>query len=52
MKTKTKWYLIGDPAIRDKINSTLRVTGMSIVLGYACIGFGVFLLRVVQILAW
>ena len=52
MKTKTKWYLIGDPAIRDKINSTLRVTGMSIVLGFACIGLGAFLRAVVTILAW
>lgn len=49
---KRKWYLIGNPAIREKINYILRVIGMSIVLGYACIGFGVFLYAVNQILAW
>lgn len=47
-----KVYLIGDPAVRDKVNSTLRVIGMSLVLGFACIGFGVFLRAVVTILAW
>lgn len=47
-----KWYLIGDPAVRDKINATLRVAGMSIVLGFACIGFGTVLGAWVQILAW
>lgn len=47
-----KWYLIGDPAIREKISSTLRVIGMSFVLGFACIGFGCFLRAVAQILAW
>ena len=52
MKTKTKWYLIGDPAVREKINSTLRVTGMSIVLGFACIGLGALARVVVTILAW
>ena len=49
---KRTWYLIGDPVKRDKLNSTLRVIGMSLVLGFACIGFGVFLMTVVQILAW
>lgn len=49
---KRKWYLIGDPVKREKINSTLRVIGMSLVLGFACIGFGVILRVVVQILAW
>ena len=47
-----KWYLIGDPVKRDRLNSTLRVIGMSIVLGFACIGFGVLLSVVVQICAW
>ena len=47
-----KIYLIGDPALRDKINSTLRVIGMSLVLGFACIGLGCFLHAVVTILAW
>ena len=47
-----KWYLIGDPIKRDRLNSTLRVIGMSIVLGFACIGFGAVLITVVQILAW
>lgn len=49
---KRKWYLIGDPVKREKINSLLRVIGMSIVLGFACIGFGVILRVWVQILAW
>ena len=30
-------YLIGDPAVREKLNGTLRVVGMSIVLGFSCI---------------
>ena len=47
-----KYYIIGDPKVREKINWTLRVIGMSIVLGYACIGFGVFLHAVAQVLAW
>ena len=47
-----KWYLIGDPVRRDRLNSTLRVIGMSLVLGFACIGFGAVLITVVQILAW
>lgn len=45
-------YIIGDPAMREKIKSTLRVIWMAVVLGFACIGFGVFLRMVVQILAW
>ncbi len=45
-------YIIGDPVKRSKIRSTLRTIGMSIVLGFACIGFGVTLATVVQILAW
>ena len=45
-------YLIGDPAVREKLNGTLRVVGMSIVLGFSCIGLGAFLRCVVQILAW
>jgi hypothetical protein len=49
---KRKWYLIGDPVKRNWINSLLRVIGMSIVLGFACIGFGVILRVWVQILAW
>lgn len=49
---KRKWYLIGDPVKRDKVNSTLRVIGMSLVLGFACIGFGVILGVIVQISAW
>ena len=49
---KRKWYLIGDPVKRDKVNSTLRVIGMSLVLGFACIGLGVVLRMVAQILAW
>lgn len=49
---KRKWYLIGDPVKRENVNSTLRVIGMSIVLGFACIGLGVVLRMVVQILAW
>ena len=40
---KTKYYIIGDPVKREKIRSTLRVIGMSIVLGFACIGFGAVL---------
>ena len=47
-----KYYIIGDPAVRDKINSTLRVIGMSLVLGFACIGLGCFLHAVVTILSW
>lgn len=49
---KRTWYLIGDPIKRNKLNSTLRVIGMSLVLGFACIGFGAVLMTVVQILAW
>jgi len=51
MKTR-QFYLIGDPAKRNKLNSTLRVIGMSLVLGFACIGLGTVLITVVQILAW
>ena len=47
-----KYYIIGDPKLRDKINSTLRVIGMSLVLGFACIGLGCFLHAVVTILSW
>lgn len=49
---KTKYYIIGNPETREKIRSTLRVIGMSLVLGFACIGFGVLLSVVVQICAW
>ena len=49
---KRTWYLIGDPIKRDRLNQTLRVIGMSLVLGFACIGFGTVLITVVQILAW
>lgn len=49
---KTKTYLIGDPVKRGKIRFALRVIGMSIVLGFACIGFGAVLISWVQILAW
>jgi len=52
-------YIIGDPAKREKIArvvrpvvATLRVIGMSIVLGMACIGFGVFLRQLLTILSW
>ena len=45
-------YIFGNPETRQKINFTLRVVGMSIVLGLACIGFGVLLITVIQILAW
>lgn len=49
---KSKYYIIGDPVKRKKIRFVLRVIGMSLVLGFACIGFGVLLSVVVQILAW
>jgi len=49
---KRKWYLIGDPDKRNRLNQTLRVIGMSLVLGFACIGFGVILGVIVQISAW
>ena len=49
---KRTWYLIGDPIKRNKLNSTLRVIGMSLVLGFACIGFGAILGVIVQISAW
>lgn len=45
-------YIIGDPVLREKIRSTLRVIGMSIVLGMACLGFGVLLSVYLQIAAW
>lgn len=45
-------YIIGDPAIREKVNSTVRVVVMSVVGGFACIGFGAVLRMVAQILAW
>ena len=51
MKTR-RFYLIGDPIKRNNLNSTLRVIGMSLVLGFACIGLGTVLIAVVQILAW
>ena len=44
--------MIGDPIKRNKLNSTLRVIGMSLILGFACIGLGTVLIAVVQILAW
>lgn len=47
-----KFYLIGDPALREKIKTTLRVIGMSLVLGFACIGFGVIMSVICQICAW
>ena len=47
-----KYYIIGDPKVREKINWTLRVIGMSIVLGFACIGLGAFAHAVAQVLAW
>lgn len=47
-----KWYLIGNPAVRDRLNKNLRIIGMSIVLAFACIGFGVLMSVIVQILAW
>lgn len=54
-----KVYLIGDPAIRGKINkvlsvvwATVRVIGMSVILAFACIGFGVFLKQWQTILSW
>ena len=47
-----KWYLIGDPAVRDKVRFVFRTIGMSLVLGFSCIGFGVFLHAIVQICAW
>ena len=49
---RTKYYVIGDPVKREKIRFVLRVIGMSLVLGFACIGFGVLLSVVVQICAW
>ena len=56
---KTKYYIIGDPVKREKINrvlsviwATVRVIGMSIVLGFACIGFGVVMRQVLTILSW
>lgn len=45
-------YIIGDPVLREKIKTTLRVIGMSLVLGLACIGFGTLLSVYVQICAW
>ena len=51
MKTR-QFYLIGDPIKRNKLNSTLRVIGMSLVLSFACVGLGTVLIAVVQILAW
>ena len=49
---RTKYYVIGDPVKRENIRFVLRVIGMSLVLGFACIGFGVLLSVVVQICAW
>ena len=51
MKTR-QFYLIGDPIKRNKLHSTLRVIGMSLVLSFACVGLGTVLIAVVQILAW
>ena len=45
-------YLIGDPEIRERVKSALRVIGMSVILGFACIGVGVLLSVVLQICAW
>ena len=49
---KTRYYIIGDPVKRGKVRFVLRVIGMSIVLSFACIGFGAVLISWVQILAW
>jgi len=37
---KTKFYIIGDPAVREKIRSTARVVWYSFVYAFACIGIG------------
>lgn len=47
---KRRWYLIGNPAIRNKINWWFRVIGMGLVLGFACVGFGVFAVKVHAVL--
>ena len=47
MKTKTKWHLIGDPAVRQKIAFWFRCA----VYAFALIGFGDILARVIIILA-
>lgn len=36
MKQKTKWYIIGDPKIREKIRFWFKCT----VIAFACIGVG------------
>ena len=45
-------YLIGDPAVRERVNETVRIVVKSIIGGFACIGLGVVLRMVAQILAW
>lgn len=35
---KTKRYIIGDPAVREKINRTARIAWKSVVYAFACIG--------------
>lgn len=35
---RTKTYLIGDPAVREKIRRTARIAWQSVVYAFACIG--------------
>lgn len=45
-------YIIGDPAVRDKISSTVEYTVKVIVLALAVIGAAALLMVVCQICAW
>ncbi len=45
-------YLIGDPAVREKLNRALRIAAKSIIGALACIGLGALLATVCQICAW
>lgn len=37
-----KWYIIGDPAVREKIRRKARITWFSLVYGFAAFGLFCF----------
>lgn len=52
MFMERKIYLIGDPVIREKIQSTFRIIGKSLLYGFAVIGVIAVMTVVCQIAAW
>ena len=45
-------YIIGDPAVRERIRSGVRFWVRCVVLALACIGLGALLATVCQLCAW